>query len=275
MTRDTAGFATEYHRDERGLVHTIRDARGGYKFLEWNGRAKLTSYTDCSGKVTRFAYDARGALARVTDAMGQSTVYETDAMGRVTGIGTADGARQMSRYDAAGRLVEVVDANQRSTRYELNPRGLLIARTDAADRVVRFGYDDAFRLASLTNESRETYRFRYDRRDLLVEEIGLDGSTRAYEYDVRGLGVAVHEGNRQTTFERDAIGQLAAKQGTRERCEYRYDKAGRIAAGELYALTSRNPSLKNRVTLKYSASVGMGTAGAERRLLQQRAVSGW
>ncbi|WP_257139683.1 RHS repeat domain-containing protein [Burkholderia sp. MSMB1826] len=64
---------------------------------------------------------------------------------------------------------------------------------------------------------------------------------------------ALREGKLQTIFERDAIGQLVAKQATRERCEYRYDKAGRIAAGELYALTGRNPSLKNRVTLKYSA----------------------
>ncbi|HHX4056766.1 MAG: RHS repeat-associated core domain-containing protein [Burkholderia contaminans] len=251
MTRDPAGFATEYHRDERGLVHTIRDARGGYKFLSWNARAQLTSYTDCSGKTTHFAYDARCTLARVTDAAGHATEYEADAMGRVTAIATADGACQRFRYDDAGRLVEVVDPNQRSTRYELNPRGLLLSRTDAANRVVRFGYDDAFRLASLTNENRETYRFRYDHRDLLVEEVGLDGSVRAYEYDVRGLGVVLHEGKRQITFERDAIGQLIAKQAARERCEYRYDKAGRIASGALYSLTGPNPSLKSCVTLKF------------------------
>ncbi|MCA8054017.1 RHS repeat-associated core domain-containing protein [Burkholderia cepacia] len=253
MTRDPAGFATEYHRDERGLVHTIRDARGGYKFLEWNGRAQLTSYTDCSGKVTRFAYDARGGLARVTDAAGQSTVYEADAMGRVTGIGTADGARQTFRYDAAGRLVEVVDANQRSTRYELNPRGLLLSRTDAADRVVRFGYDDAFRLASLTNENRESYRFQYDRRDLVSAQIGLDGHKRTYEYDVCGQGTIVRDGRIETRYERDAIGRLTAKQATHERCEYLYDKASRIASAELYTLAARGPSLKNRVNLKYDA----------------------
>ena len=253
MTRDPAGFATEYYRDDRGLVHTIRDARGGYKFLEWNGRAQLISYTDCSGKVTRFAYDARGALARVTDAAGHATVYETDAMGRVTGIGTADGARQTFRYDAAGRLVEVVDANQRSTRYELNARGLLLARTDAADRVVRFGYDDAFRLASLTNENRETYRFQYDRRDLVSVQIGLDGHKRTYEYDVCGQGMIVCDGHIETRYERDAIGQLTAKQASHERCEYLYDKAGRITSAELYALAVRGPSLRNRVSLKYDA----------------------
>ncbi|MGT0250093.1 RHS repeat-associated core domain-containing protein [Burkholderia pyrrocinia] len=266
MTRDPAGFATEYHRDERGLVHTIRDARGGYKFLEWNGRAQLTSYTDCSGKITRFAYDARGALARVTDAAGQSTVYEADAMGRVTGIGTADGARQTFRYDAAGRLVEVVDANQRSTRYEINARGLLLSHTDAANRVVRFGYDNAFRLASLTNENRETYRFQYDRRDLLVEEVGLDGHKRGYEYDACGHGTIVRGGQLETRFERDAIGRLTAKQVARERCEYLYDKANRIASAELYTLTARGPSLKNRVNLKY---------GARGEVLEEYTPTGW
>ncbi len=266
MMRDPAGFATEYHRDERGLVHTIRDARGGYKFLEWNGRAQLTSYTDCSGKVTRFAYDARGALARVTDAAGQSTVYETDAMGRVTGIGTADGARQTFRYDVAGRLVEVVDANQRSTRYELNPRGLLLSRTDAADRVVRFDYDDAFRLASLTNENRESYRFQYDRRDLVAAQIGLDGHKRTYEYDVCGQGTIVRDGKIETRYESDAIGRLTAKQTTHERCEYLYDKASRIVSAELYTLAARGPSLKNRVSLKY---------GARGEVLEEYTPTGW
>uniref|UniRef100_UPI002ABD88DF DUF6531 domain-containing protein n=1 Tax=Paraburkholderia sp. J67 TaxID=2805435 RepID=UPI002ABD88DF len=235
MTRDPAGHATEYHRDERGLVHTVRDARGGYKHLEWNARAQLTAYTDCSGKTTRFAYDARGALARVTDAAGQQTVYAADALGRVTSIVTADGARQAFRYDGAGRLVEVVDPHERSTRYELNPRGLLLSRTDAAGRVVKFGYDEAFRLGALTNENRERYTFRYDRRDQLIEEIRLDGSRREYAYDACGFGIALQEGRLCTRYERDALGRLTAKEAGRERCTYLYDKAGRIATAELHA----------------------------------------
>ncbi|MBN3787292.1 type IV secretion protein Rhs [Burkholderia sp. Ac-20353] len=266
MTRDPAGFATEYHRDERGLVHTIRDARGGYKHLAWNARAQLTAYTDCSGKTTRFAYDTRGALARVTDAAGQSTAYETDAMGRVTAIASADSARQAFRYDAAGRLVEVVDPNQRSTRYELNPRGLLKSRTDAAGRVVKFAYDDAFRLSALTNENRETYRFHYDRRDLLAEEIGLDGKRRTYAYDARGQGVSVRDGQLETRYERDPLGRLTAKEAGRERCEYLYDKAGRIASAELYALAARGPSMKNRVSLKY---------GSRGEVLEEFTPTGW
>ncbi|WP_232447172.1 RHS repeat-associated core domain-containing protein [Burkholderia ubonensis] len=266
MTRDPAGFATEYHRDERGLVHTIRDARAGYKRLEWNARAQLTAYTDCSGKTTRFAYDARGSLSRVTDAAGQDTVYEADALGRVTSITTADGARQTFRYDDAGRLVEVVDPSQRSTRYAVNPRGLLLSRTDAAGRIVSFGYDNAFRLAALTNENRETYRFHYDRRDLLAEEIGLDGSRRTYAYDACGQGVAVREGTLETRYERNAIGQLSAKESARERCEYLYDPAGRIASAELYTLAARGPSLKNRVNLKY---------GARGEVLEEYTPTGW
>nr|WP_241017679.1 RHS repeat-associated core domain-containing protein [Burkholderia sp. Ac-20349] len=80
------------------------------------------------------------------------------------------------------------------------------------------------------------------------------------------MGIALREGKLQTTFERDAIGQLVAKQAARERCEYRYDKAGRIASGELYALTGRSPSLKNRVTLKY---------GARGEVLEEYTPTGW
>lgn len=266
VVRDPAGFATEYHRDERGLVHTIRDARGGYKHLEWNARAQLTAYTDCSGKTTRFAYDGRGTLARVMDAAGQQTAYEADAMGRVTSIVTADGARQTFQYDGAGRLIEVIDPNRRSTRYQLNPRGLLLARTDAADRLVKFGYDDAFRLATLTNENRETYRFQYDRRDLLMEEVGLDGHRRAYTYDTRGQGILVRDGKLETQYERDVLGRLIAKQTAHERCSYLYDKVGRIASAELYTLESGKPSLQNRVELKY---------GSRGEVLEEYTPTGW
>jgi RHS repeat-associated protein len=266
VVRDPAGYATEYHRDDRGLVHTIRDARGGYKYLAWNARAQLTAYTDCSGKTTRFAYDARGALARVTDAAGQETAYEADAMGRVTSIVTADGARQAFRYDGAGRLVEVIDANRRRTRYELNPRGLLLARIDAAERTVKFGYDAAFRLATLMNENRETYRFQYDRRDLLVEEVGLDGHRRAYRYDVRGQGIALRDGQQETRYERDPLGRLTAKEVGLERCAYLYDKAGRIASAEVYTLAAGGLSLRNRVRLKY---------GSRGEVLEEYTPTGW
>ncbi|MGF6642282.1 RHS repeat-associated protein [Paraburkholderia sp. GAS82] len=266
MTRDPAGFATEYHRDERGLVHTIRDARGGYKHLEWSARAQLTAYTDCSGKTTRFVYDARGMLARVIDAAGHETVYEADPMGRVTSIVTADGARQTFRYDSGGRLIEVIDPNQRSTRYDINARGLLLSRKDAAGRAVGFGYDEAFRLASLTNENGESYRFRYDRRDQLIEEVGLDGSRRSYAYDVCGFGVAAREDVLETTYERDALGRLVRKVAVREACAYLYDKAGRIASAELYSVTARGLSLKNRVNLKY---------GPRGELLEEYTPTGW
>ncbi|MBN3723569.1 type IV secretion protein Rhs [Burkholderia sp. Ac-20379] len=264
--RDPTGAATDYYRDERGLVHTIRDARGGYKYLEWNARAQITAYTDCSGKRTRFAYDARGALARVVNAAGDATEYEADAMGRITLIVQSDGAQQTFRYDGAGRLLQVTDPMQRSTRYEWNARGLLLARVDAAGRVVRFGHDEAFRLASLTNENRETYHFRYDRRDQLIEEIGLDGRARRYEYDARALGVALQDGALRTTFERDAIGRVTAKEVGQARRRYLYDKAGRLAAAELYALTARGPSLANRVNLKYD---GRG------QVLEEYTPTGW
>ncbi|CAN7618777.1 DUF6531 domain-containing protein [Trinickia sp. LjRoot230] len=253
---DPDGFQTHYYYDEQGLLHTIKDARGGYKHLEWNRRAQLTAYTDCSGKTTRFAYDARGALIRVVDAAQHETAYEVDVLGRVSAIITADGARQSFRYDAAGRLIELTDANGRRTHYELNPRGLLLARTDAAGRVVRYGYDEAHRLAALTNENRETYRFAYSATDRLVEEQGLDGVTRTYGYDARGLAVRVTDAANTdsalvASYERDALGRIVTKDVEGQRWKYAYSKAGQLARAETYTRYGESLSLQSRIELTY------------------------
>ncbi|WP_258187569.1 RHS repeat-associated core domain-containing protein [Trinickia symbiotica] len=253
---DEAGFKTEYHYDERGLLHTIRDARGGYKLLEWNRRGQLTAYTDCSGKQTRFTYDERGSLARVTDAMGQHTAYRADPLGRVTEIVNADGSRQEFHYDTAGRLTEIVDAKGNRTRYELNPRGLVTSRTDAAGRAVRFGYDAAYRLATLTNENRETYCFKYSETDRLIEEIGLDGIRKTYEYDARGSGTrttdaAGTEHALITAYIRDALGRVIAKEAGELLCTYGYSKAGQLSKAEQFARYGERTSLQSRVELNY------------------------
>lgn len=250
------GFKTQYYYDERGLVHTICDARGGYKRLEWNRRAQLSAYTDCSGKTTRFAYDGRGVLTRVTDAMGHETVYTADALGRITEIVAADGSRQVFRHDVAGRLIEIVDANARSTRYERNTRGLLVSRTDAAGRVVRFGYDAAHRLATLTNENRETYRFKYNGNDRLIEEIGLDGVSKAYEYDARGLGIRTTDAAGTsaaltTVYTRDVLGRVTGKEAGDLLGAYTYSKTGQLAKAEQFARYGAQPALQNRVVFTY------------------------
>ncbi len=82
----------------------------------------------------------------------------------------------------------------------------------------------------------------------------------------RALGVSLEDGALRTTFERDAVGRVTAKEVGQGRRRYLYDKAGRLASAELYALTARGPSLANRVNLKYD---GRG------QVLEEYTPTGW
>lgn len=257
LVTDPEGHKTEQAYDAHGLPHTIRDARGGHKHMAWNRRAQLIAYTDCSGKTTRFDYDALGALAGVTDALGATTAYRTDAFGRVTEVVDAEGGVQRFEYDALGRLAASIDPAGYATRYERNLRGQPTRRINAMGRSVEFVYDGAHRLARLINENGEAYRFGYDRNDNLVEEIGLDGTVKRIEHDVRGLPVKVidaagHADELTLRMERDALGRLTIKHARGRSTLYRYDAIGQLVHAELFSDDGKHRTVHDKLGFKYS-----------------------
>lgn len=239
VVTDPEAYETEQFFDERGMPHTIRDARGGYKHMAWNLRAQMVAYTDCSGKRTDLDYDAHGALASVTDAMGNVTAYHTDAQGRLSEIVRADGSMEKFRYDEFGRLRASIDSASRETQYQRNGRGQLVRRINALGRSVQFVYDRAHRLERLINENGEAYGFVYDRNDNVVEEIGLDGVIKRIDHDARGLPVTVTDavGNADAItlrMQRDPLGRLTAKHARGRSTSYRYDQIGRLLQAQQY-----------------------------------------
>jgi RHS repeat-associated protein len=257
VVTDPEGYETEQYYDQRGLPHTIRDARGGYKHMEWNLCALLTAYVDCSGKKTTLAYDERGALARVTDAMGHATEYRVDALGRVTDILRADGSIEHFGYDAFGRLQASSDSNGNETQFQRNARGQLVRRVNTLGRAVQFVYDRAHRLERLINENGEAYRFAYDRNDNVVEEVGLDGVVKRIEHDPRGLPIsvtdAVGEPDALTlSMQRDALGRLTAKHARGRSTSYRYDQVGQLLQAQQYTDNGGPRTIHDSVLFAYS-----------------------
>ena len=251
------GLETEQSYDDRGLPHTIRDARGGYKHMRWNARAQLVEYTHCSGKATRYAYDERSMLSSVTDALGNATVYHSDALGRVTEVIDPEGGVQRFEYDELGRLAAVIDPARQTTRYERNARGLPTRRINPMGRSVEFVYDRARRLVKLVNENGEAYRFNYDRNDKLVEEIGLDGVMRKIEHDARGLPVRVIDAANEADaitlrMERDALGRLTLKHARGRSTLYRYDQAGQLVHTEVFSDDGRQRVVHDKLLFSYS-----------------------
>jgi RHS repeat-associated protein len=257
VVTDPEGCPTEHAYDTRGLPHTIRDARGGYKHMRWNLRAQLLEYTDCSDKSTYYAYDEHSLLASVTDAMGNATVYRNDAAGRVTAIVDPEGGVQQLRYDALGRLSAVIDPAEHRTSYERNARGLPTRRINAMGRSVEFVYDRAQRLVKLINENGEAYGFGYDRNDNLVEETGLDGTVKRIEHDARGLPVKVIDAAGEPDaitlhMERDALGRLSVKHARGRSTLYRYDQIGQLLHAEVFSDDGRRRVVHDKLLFTYS-----------------------
>jgi len=230
---DATGATTRYGRDARGLATLITDANGGTKQFEYNQRAQVTRYVDCSGQPTTFDYDDNGWLVGVVDALGQRTSYEYDAAGRLVRHTLPDGSFEAYEFDVRGNLTAVTDALQRRTRFAYSPDGLLVFRIDALGHTVRYRHDAARRLAEVVNESGDSYRIEYDAADRTIGETRFDGSTIDYRYDDGDRVVEKIEGGGTadaivTRFERDAAGQILARNAGRAHGRYAYDAAGRM-----------------------------------------------
>ncbi len=234
---DPLGHKTEYLNGEDGLPHTIIDANFKSKYLWWNTYAQVERFEDCSGKSTYYRYDERQHLIAVTDALNQTTTLERKPDGEVLRIHHPDGTAESFTYNTLGQVLTHTDGKGQTTRLQRTSRGLPSSRQDAKGQWVRYEYDKALRLTALVNENSAAYRFAYDASDRLSEEVRVDNLTRRFSYDAGGNLVRLDEigygengerPERNTLFERDAIGRLLAKVNRDARQTFEYDEADRL-----------------------------------------------
>ncbi|MEN5124272.1 type IV secretion protein Rhs, partial [Pseudomonas sp. TWI698] len=234
---DPLGHKTEYLNGEDGLPHTIIDANFKSKYLWWNAYAQVERFEDCSGKSTYYRYDERQHLIAVTDALNQTTTLERKPDGEVLCIHHPDGTAESFTYNTLGQVLTHTDGKGQTTRLQRTSRGLPSSRQDAKGQWVRYEYDKALRLTALVNENSAAYRFAYDASDRLSEEVRVDNLTRRFSYDAGGNLVRLDEigygengerPERNTLFERDAIGRLLAKVNRDARQTFEYDEADRL-----------------------------------------------
>ncbi|MFJ1337603.1 RHS repeat-associated core domain-containing protein [Pseudomonas caricapapayae] len=234
---DALGQSTEYLNGDDGLPHTIIDANHKSKYLWWNTQAQVERYQDCSGKSTCYRYDERQYLVAVTDALQQTTTLERKPDGEVLRINHPDGTAENFTYNVYGQVLSHADGKGQITRLQRTARGLPSSRQDAKGQQIRYEYDKAIRLTALVNENNATYSFAYDAADRLSEEVRVDNLTRRFSYneggyltrvDDIGYGENGERPQRETLFERDAIGRLIAKLNNDTRQQYEYDDGDRL-----------------------------------------------
>ncbi len=140
-------------------------------------------------------------------------------------------------YNVYGQVLSHADGKGQITRLQRTARGLPSSRQDAKGQQIRYEYDKAIRLTALVNENNATYSFAYDVSDRLSEEVRVDNLTRRFSYnegghltrvDEIGYGENGERPQRETLFERDAIGRLIAKLNRDARQQYEYDDGDRL-----------------------------------------------
>ncbi|MGF6393561.1 RHS repeat-associated core domain-containing protein [Pseudomonas plecoglossicida] len=234
---DPLGNKTQYLNSDDGLPHTIIDANFKSKYLWWNSYAQVERFEDCSGKSTYYRYDERQHLVAVTDALNNTTTLERKPDGEVLRIQHPDGTAERFTYNTLGQVLTHTDGKGQTTSLQRTSRGLPSSRQDAKGQWIRYEYDTALRLTALVNENSATYSFAYDASDRLIEEVRVDNLTRRFSYNDGGHLVRLNEigygengerPERDTLFERDAIGRLIAKINHDARQNFEYDEADRI-----------------------------------------------
>nr|WP_308700595.1 RHS repeat-associated core domain-containing protein [Pseudomonas ceruminis] len=143
----------------------------------------------------------------------------------------------IDRLKTKRRVFAAAQYRNCAARLRLISRGVPISRQDAKGQWIRYEYDKAIRLTALVNENSAVYRFAYDASDRLSEEVRVDNLTRRFSYDAGGNLVRLDEigygengerPERNTLFERDAIGRLLAKVNRDARQDFEYDEADRL-----------------------------------------------
>lgn len=216
--KDPLGHITRYHYNRFGQLDQVRYQDDTCVELGWNHFGQLIRETLPDGGQIQYRYDLLGRQILRQDANGAITHFEWDDADRLTKIILPNQASRSYQYNAHGKVTLEVDEQGNQTQYEYHPNLHLVSkRTNPDGSTLTYRYDNPKRFVSdIINEKGEQYQIQYYANGLVKQEIGFDGITTQYQYDLLGnltfkrqIGLAGTQ--LDTAFERDVMGRLVKK----------------------------------------------------------------
>ena len=237
---DPDGCVTTCSYTPKGQISSIVQADGSAHRLIWNALGQLLEHSLPDGSQQRYSYDLRGRKTARQNARGVITRYHWDAVGRMSQIIQPDGKTRAWSYNAYGKVTAVRDERGHITRYEyLDNLPLPRRRINPDASQVNYRYDNGrLLLTGIENQRNEHYQLDYYPNGLLRLEIGFDGGTTGYKYDLNGQLLEKtqyptpdypDQPRLITAYQRDSAGRLLLKtlpDGSQIR--YSYDSLGRL-----------------------------------------------
>ncbi|KMT53021.1 RHS repeat-associated core domain-containing protein [Pseudomonas fildesensis] len=262
---DPDGNCTDYSYNKYGQLIGVWYPDHSSQRLVWNERGQLLEEQLPNGGVKRYRYDDRGRQVAREDEHGALTQYQWDSVGRLIRVVLPGGACREYSYNPYGKITAERDELGHVTRYEYADGLHLISRRINADGTqVKYRYDNVrLLLTEIQNETGETYRLHYHSNGLIQQEIGFDGQSTAYVYDLNGnLQEKTEDGDDGsqlvTRYERDHAGRLVRKTlPDGNTVNYAYDRQGNLLSVDdgNWALAYEY-DLQNRLTAEHQ---GWGT----------------
>ncbi|MGW6267850.1 RHS repeat-associated core domain-containing protein [Streptomyces sp. NPDC055060] len=204
-------LVTAYGYDEFGNLAEVHDSGALRLRLEYDDRARITSWTDSNHTWYRFTYDDEDRCVRGESTGGHlacTVEYRSDA--QETRYTDALGHTTVYRYNELSQLLSETDPLGGTVHTEWDDRNNLLARTDALGRRTENTWDEHGNLTATRAPDGTCAGAVYDDLHLMVEIVGPDGAVQHQTWDEHGNRTSVTDPDGMTYhFAHDATGAVS------------------------------------------------------------------
>ncbi len=221
---------TTFEYDAAGnLIKTTNALGHETKVTAYDAHGRPLTIEDPNGTKTDLQYDTRGRLLsrivysiQITD--GSQTTFDYDSVGNVVRVTLPDGSFITQEYDAANRLIAIADNLGNRVAYTLDALG---------NRIKEETFDPGGNLADPADDVLTRGRERvYNLLNRLITEIGGEGQSTDFTYDLEGNLLSVTDPNiRKTKFTYDPLNRLVKSIAPDDgETDFRYDQRDNLVS---------------------------------------------
>lgn len=234
-TKNAAGEAHAYERDERGNIVKLVDSAGNETTWELASDRPIRRL-DPDGTEIVYAYDTHGTLVELTLPSGNPLRVERDGRGLVAALFDDNGLTVRYAYDSSGSIAAETNARGIVTRYRHDALGRPVERIDPLGNVTRVEYDLLGQVTALHRADGAVTRSTWDRVGNLASYTDGLGRTTAFEYSGTGRLAKLTQANGQVyRLLRDADERVVEVVNPRlERWSLEYDRVDRVTRETTY-----------------------------------------
>ncbi|WP_371624828.1 DUF6531 domain-containing protein [Streptomyces sp. NBC_01116] len=200
-----------------GNLVTVTKPSGASLTFTYDGRRRVTSWTDSNGSRYAYAYDDQDRVVAEGGEAGHFQLTLTHGEPdpstgrRLTTLTTTDGRSTKHLIDGACRILATTDPLGNTTHFSYDDSGRQLTRTDPVGHTTAFAYDAAGRLTSIIRPDGSEQRTDRNQLGLPSRFTGPDGARWEQEFDDRGNRVAVTDPAGQSTrYGFDTQGRLVS-----------------------------------------------------------------